>query len=1104
MSSLESLKKELMKKPDVVDRKPVFVIVTEFVDESGESLERSSIGRSSFDREELVEGLIDRKLIKVTIKPTKKPADAKADAKADADAKAKADAKPKAKVDAKGIKQLTKKLIIEESSEEEEDEERRPARQRERVTPKVKKGEVVLGPESIVTIKDLGKRVPKRPPQVDIQVSNYYMNNREKFINFTNALFLPYKEELEKNKESISCDSIGQSNRDFSLLTHQKIVRDYMNLYTPYRGLLLDHGLGSGKTCTSIAIAEGMKDSRKIIVMTPKSLRTNYMEELKKCGDLLYKKNQFWEWISTEVNPDVTKSVSDILNLPMEYILDNKGAWFVDITKSSNYPELTTLEKKSLDKQIDEMIKNKYTFINYNGLRMNHLMNLTSGFSKNLFNNAVVIVDEAHNLISRIVNQVKKKNSADTISMRIYEYLLSAKNAKVVLLTGTPVINYPNEFGILFNILRGYITTWKIPITIETSEKIDRVALQKILSREKTLDYIDYSPSSKILTITRNPFGFKTKRDSAGKYEGVSKDDELAKPMTDDDFENNDDAFVKRIVSLLREKQIGANVKTIKMKQLKALPDDFDYFMRQYIDETTNPAQLKNTDLLKRRIVGLSSYFKSAQESLLPKYTETLGKDYHIVRIPMSDFQFDIYEKARKEERKTESSKSQNVFDEKPSTYRIFSRLFCNYVIENRPLPERQKKTVEEAEVSDDSEDSVKDLGDEREGEVEGDDILNTQGGVTYQTRIADAIEDIRSHPAKYLTPKALETHSPKFLHMLENIKDDEYKGLHLVYSQFRSFEGIEVFRLVLEHNGFAQFKVKANGAGGFDLDMSEDDLGKPTYVLYTGTETPEEKELVRNIYNGDWEYVPENIANELRKKAKNNNMGEIIRVFMITSSGSEGINLRNTRHVHIMEPYWHPVRTEQVVGRARRICSHKNLDAKYQTVEVFIYLMEFSEKQLSGDGAMELKRKDLSRVTNLPVTSDQFLFEVSTIKKNLIQQLTQAIKESAFDCFIYSSGKCMNFGNPNNDAYAFVPDYAEQQSDSTANINKQVVEMKGKVIELNGVKYSYRRLNKQVLELYDYKSYKEAEKDPDVMPVIVGTYEVNENKQAVLKLIGG
>jgi hypothetical protein len=1083
MSSLESLKKELMKKPDVVDRKPVFVLVKEFIDETEES--------AGLDRDDIAQSLIEKKLTRVSKKVPVIPESVK-----------KAEKVKKAKP----IKTLANKLVIEESSEEEsQDEELRPARPRERATPKVKKGEVVLGPETIVTIKDLGKRVPQRPPQVDIQVSSYYMNNREKFINFVNALFLPYKEELEKNKESISCDSIGQANADFSLLTHQKIVRDYMNLYTPYRGLLLDHGLGSGKTCTSIAVAEGMKDSRKVIIMTPKSLRTNYMEELKKCGDLLYKKNQYWEWISVEVNPDVTKTISDVLGLPMEYILDNKGAWFVDITKKSNYPELSTLEKKSLDKQIDEMIKNKYTFINYNGLRMNHLLNLTSGFTKNLFNNAIVIVDEAHNLISRIVNQVKKKNSGDTLSMRIYEYLLSAHNARVVLLSGTPVINYPNEFGILFNILRGYITTWKIPITVETSEKIDRVALQKILSREKTLDYIDYSPSSKVLTITRNPFGFKNKRDSAGKYEGVAKDDEPGKPMTDAEFEQDDERFVKRIVALLKDKQITANVKGIKVKQLKALPDDLDYFKRQYIDENTN--QLKNTDLLKRRIVGLSSYFKSAQESLLPKYTETLGLDYHIVRIPMSDFQFEIYEKARKEERKTESSKGANVsmFDEKPSTYRIFSRLFCNYVVENRPLPERQKaakKTVEDVE-DDGSEDSVKDLGDEREGEVEGDEILNTQGGVTYQTRIADAIQDIKSHPDKYLTPEALEIHSPKFLHMLENIKDEEYKGLHLVYSQFRSFEGIEVFRLVLEHNGFAQFKVKASGAGGFELDMPEDDLGKPTYVLYTGTESPEEKELVRNIYNGDWEYVPENITNELRKKAKNNNMGEIIKVFMITSSGSEGINLRNTRYVHIMEPYWHPVRSDQVIGRARRICSHKNLDAKYQTVEVFVYLMEFSEKQLASDDAMELKRKDLSKTTHLPVTSDQFLYEISTIKKTLIQQLTQSIKESAFDCFIYSNGKCMNFGNPNNDAYSFVPDYAEQQSDTTANINKQVVEMKGKVIELNGVKYSYRRLNKQVLELYDYKSYKEAEKNPDVMPVIVGTYEVNENKQAVLKLVG-
>jgi SNF2 family DNA or RNA helicase len=44
---------------------------------------------------------------------------------------------------------------------------------------------------------------------------------------------------------------------------------------------------------------------------------------------------------------------------------------------------------------------------------------------------------------------------------------LSANNARIILLTGTPVINYPNEFGILFNILRGYIKTWKIKLDVK-------------------------------------------------------------------------------------------------------------------------------------------------------------------------------------------------------------------------------------------------------------------------------------------------------------------------------------------------------------------------------------------------------------------------------------------------------------------------------------------------------------------------------------------------------------------------------------------------------------------------------------------------------------
>ena len=347
-----------------------------------------------------------------------------------------------------------------------------------RKTKAVEKGIAVLGPETFVQIGDtpISERLPVRERPFKIIASSYYMNNREKFVNFINSLFAPYKEELKRNAENISCDTIGNTSGNISLLIHQEIVRDYMNLYTPYRGLLLYHGLGSGKTCSSIAIAEGMKGPKKIIIMTPKSLRRNYMEELKKCGDLMYKKDQFWEFISSESNNEIARILSSILNLPMEYINKKKGAWFVNITKPSNYAGLSSNQKLSLDDQLDVMIETKYMYINYNGLRAKKLQELTSNFTHNLFDDAAVVIDEAHNLISRIVNKIKKEKVIPenkkgekehlplNLSTKLYELLMSARNARIILLTGTPVINYPNEFGILFNILRGYIKTWKITI----------------------------------------------------------------------------------------------------------------------------------------------------------------------------------------------------------------------------------------------------------------------------------------------------------------------------------------------------------------------------------------------------------------------------------------------------------------------------------------------------------------------------------------------------------------------------------------------------------------------------------------------------------------
>ena len=854
----------------------------------------------------------------------------------------------------------------------------------------------------------------------------------------------------------------------------------------------------------------------------------------------MYKKNQYWERID---DPSTFETLSSVLGLSMEYITRNKGAWLVDISKEPNV--LSSSDMKSLDDQLNEMIQNKYTFINYNGLRATRLQELTNDYEKNLFDNSIIIIDEAHNFISRIVNKLQKEKAVPenargekemlpkAMSLKLYEYLLSAKDARIVLLSGTPVINYPNEIGILFNILRGYIKTWEIPLEVKTTKKITAETLQEALQGEKILDFLDYSPASKKLFITRNPLGFKNKIKERTGYHGVSnqKKNDKDETIIETDFVS-DDAFERKVVGMLQKMDIDVKTAGIKIHNYKALPDKLDEFILRFIDPATK--QMKNADAFKKRILGLTSYFRSAQESLLPRYEKT-PEFYHVIKIPMSNYQFQVYESARKAERKMEkSSKSKQgqfdkdgIYKDPTSTYRIFSRAFCNFVMPNppgRPMPEQNKQVGDKPSAGEKADAGAvsemenllakaknveldQDVNADNEGEIEGDEAINAVADATYLDRLNSAIEEVRRNSAEFLNKTALETYSPKFLAMLDNIQDPAYPGLHLVYSQFRTLEGIGLFSMVLEQNGFVRFRLKKTTSGGWELDIKEGDLGKPTFALYTGTESDEEKKIVLKIYNGFWDDIPTSIATQLRKMALNNNLGEIIKVFMITSSGSEGINLRNTRYVHITEPYWHPVRMEQVIGRARRICSHKDLPIELQSVEVFVYLMTFSKEQIDGDDSTELKRKDLSkRAPHIPLTSDEALYEISTIKEAINDQLTIAVKEAAIDCAVYSRGSkeglnCVSFGEPNNTSFAYNPNMELDQSDVVAAINKDKITWTAVPVTIYGIKYAARKVKETLYNIYDLASYQKAvEIGGD--PILIGTLEVKPDGKKIFNTL--
>ena len=1004
--------------------------------------------------------------------------------------------------------------------------------------PKAKQSDIVDETEqvdlttAVIRTQKVIDRLPKEREKNIIVAPPYYLNNRKLFIQKMAALFEPRRKELITNVETISCTR--KQTDAFDLLTHQKIVRDYLNLYTPYRGLLLYHGLGSGKTCTSIAIAEGMKTDKQVFVMTPASLKMNFFSEMKKCGDDLYKKNQYWEFVTIDGNPEYVGILSRALAISPQTVRSNGGAWLVNVNKPANFTELTSDQQTSVDTQLNEMIRAKYKDINYNGLNMKIINQLTKDMTINPFDNSVIIIDEAHNFVSRIVNKIKSPKS---ISYILYDYLMKANNARVVLLSGTPIINYPNEIGILYNILRGYIKTWSMPVNVTTNNKVDTNTILSIFDKAdiRTHDFVQYSGNK--LIITRNPYGFinlkkrgvlkgtqrrdkkpiivkTTRKVTSGKTTGGSSDafDRYDGVKLDDSGNLSDADFIRRITSSLKKAGLEVSDANIEVKLNKSLPDDSATFLTTFVD--SERGETKNINLFQRRILGLTSYFRSAQENLLPKYVPTENGDiYHVVRNEMTPYQFGVYTKIRKieadreREAKKQQRKKQADAEELftiSSTYRIFSRAACNFVFPEeieRPVPNIAEDKLDEKVLDIVPENLANEVDIYANVDDEPDNITDTDKN-TYAKRIENALNQINviddeTTRSKYLTGTALRNLSPKFYSILENISNTDNRGLHLLYSHFRTIEGIGIMKLILLANGFAEFKIQKSG-DTWDLVEDEQDKGKPTFVLYTGTETTEEKEIIRNVYNGEWGIVPINITNKLKERAENNVYGEIIKVFMITSSGAEGINLKNTRFVHVVEPYWHMVRVEQVVGRARRICSHQDLPEELRTVQVYLYITTFSEEQQKDEKNMELRIRDVSRIDRVtPVTTDETLYEIASIKQRINNQILQAVKETAIDCTLYSrttssSDKpmvCYGYGKIESNAFGSYPTF-EMDREQKAGLDVVSIDWDVQDVTIQDVKYVLR---KDTMELYNYDSYNRALENPGIEPEYIGRL-VNEN----------
>jgi superfamily II DNA or RNA helicase len=111
-----------------------------------------------------------------------------------------------------------------------------------------------------------------------------------------------------------------------------------------------------------------------------------------------------------------------------------------------------------------------------------------------------------------------------------------------------------------------------------------------------------------------------------------------------------------------------------------------------------------------------------------------------------------------------------------------------------------------------------------------------------------------------------------------------------------------------------------------------------------------------------------------------NNMNGGMIKILLGSPSIKEGVSLLRVEQVHIMEPYWNLSRILQIIGRAIRYCSHKDMPRDRRFVNVYLYLSIY---------------KDID-------TIDKYIWLLAKRKSKLIARFETALKETAIDCSLF------------------------------------------------------------------------------------------------------
>jgi len=228
----------------------------------------------------------------------------------------------------------------------------------------------------------------------------------------------------------------------------------------------------------------------------------------------------------------------------------------------------------------------------------------------------------------------------------------------------------------------------------------------------------------------------------------------------------------------------------------------------------------------------------------------------------------------------------------------------------------------------------------------------------------------------RILSPTEIGKYSGKIAYICQKIRESE--GIIFIYSQYID-GGAVPMALALEEMGITRhgnvgslFKsppVPAIDALTLEPASKSNSVANPAkYIMITGdkTLTPDVKIDLKAITAAD------------------NVHGEKVKVVIVSRAGSEGLDFKNIRQTHLLDPWYNLNRSDQIIGRSIRNKSHCALPFEERNVEIYLY----------G-----------TRLNTTVEAADMYIYRLAENKAKKIAVITRILKENAVDCLLNRIG---------------------------------------------------------------------------------------------------